>query len=94
MCFLGDFRTKYLPDGQETHHFGNILWSRETAYEHRAVKLRNHAEAEMVYVFANNHYDGMVVETMRGLDLKLGLPLPPRPEEGRQLELFGRKDLV
>ena len=91
---LGDFRTKYGPDGQETHRYGNILWARETALEHWAVKLRNHAEAEAIYVFANNHYEGMAVETMRRLALKLGLPLPSRPEEGRQLELFGGKGLV
>ena len=91
---LGDFRTKYGPDGQETHRYGNILWARETALEHWAVKLRNHAEAESIYVFANNHYEGMAVETMRRLAVKLGLPLPSRPEEGRQLELFGGKGLV
>jgi hypothetical protein len=36
----------------------------------------------------------MAVETMRRLAVKLGLPLPSRPEEGRQLELFGGKGLV
>jgi len=88
---LGDFRTEYGPDGKETHRYGNILWARETALEHWAVKLQHHADAEAIYVFANNHYEGMAVETMRRLALKLGLPIPSLPVGGRQLELFAGK---
>lgn len=85
---LGDFRTKYGPDGRETHRYGRLLWPRDTALEHWAVKLRHHADAEAVYVFANNHYEGMAVETARRLASKLGLPLPSARPEDAQLELF------
>ena len=86
---LGDFRTKYGPDGRETHRYGRLLWPRDTAFEHWAVKLRHHAEADAIYVFANNHYEGMAVETARRLVSKLGMPLPSVAAEDGQLELFG-----
>lgn len=86
---LGDFRTKYGPEGQETHRYGQLLWPRETALEHWAVKLRHHADAAAIYVFANNHYEGMAIETVRRLARRLGLdwPVPGAPPEA-QLELF------
>jgi uncharacterized protein YecE (DUF72 family) len=86
---LGDFRTKYGSDGRETHRYGRMLWPRDTALEHWAVKLRHHAEAGAIYAFANNHYEGMAVETARRLAVRVGLPRPSvwREEEG-QLELF------
>lgn len=86
---LGDPATKYGPDGHETHRYGKMLWPRETALEHWAVKLRHHADAKAIYVFANNHYEGMAVETVRRLCRKLGIDLPPGPEPAGQLELFG-----
>jgi len=86
---LGDFRTKYGPDGKETHRYGRLLWPRETALEHWAVKLRHHADAEAIYVFANNHYEGMAVETARRLAANAGVPLPAAPLAAGQLELFG-----
>ena len=89
MRLLGDFRTKYGPDGRETHRYGRLLWPRDTALEHWAVKLRHHADAEAIYVFANNHYEGTAVETVRRLAWKLGLPLPSGPVDEAQLELFG-----
>lgn len=86
---LGDFRTKYGSDGRETHRYGRMLWPRDTALEHWAVKLRHHAEAGAIYAFANNHYEGMAVETARRLAAKAGLPRPSvSREEDRQLELF------
>ena len=88
---LGDFRTKYSPDGKESHRYGRVLWPRETALEHWAVKLRHHADAAAIYVFAGNHYEGMAVETARRLASKIGLPLPSRSDAGCQLELFGGK---
>jgi len=88
---LGDFRTKYSPDGKESHRYGRVLWPRETALEHWAVKLRHHADAAAIYVFASNHYEGMAVETARRLASKIGLPLPSRPDSGCQLELFAGK---
>jgi uncharacterized protein YecE (DUF72 family) len=89
---LGDFRTKYGPDGHETHRYGRLLWPRDMALEHWAVKLRHHAGADAIYLFANNHYEGMAVETVRRLAGKLDLPLPSPPETGGQLELFGGED--
>lgn len=86
---LGDFRTKYGPDGRATHRYGQLLWPRDMALEHWAVKLRHHADAEAIYLFANNHYEGMAVETVRRLAAKLGMPVPSVEDGGTQLELFG-----
>ena len=86
---LGDYRTKYGPDGKETHRYGHLLWPREVALEHWAVKLRHHADADAIYLFANNHYEGMAVETIQRLAAKLGVPLPAVQSPAGQLELFG-----
>lgn len=86
---LGDYRTKYGPDGKETHRYGRMLWPRATALEHWAVKLGHHAEAGAIYVFANNHYEGMAVATAQRLAAELGLALPSVDVEAAQLELFG-----
>lgn len=87
---LGDFRTKYGTDGRETHRYGRMLWPRDVSLEHWAVKLRHHADADSVYVFANNHYEGMATETVRRLAAKLGLPLMGVVSGAvGQLELFG-----
>jgi uncharacterized protein YecE (DUF72 family) len=53
--------------------------------------LAHHAEAEAIYVFANNHYEGLAVETVQRLASKLGMPLPSVPALDAQLELFGGK---
>jgi uncharacterized protein YecE (DUF72 family) len=87
---LGDFRTKYGVDGKETHRYGRMLWPREVALEHWAVKLRQHSEASAAYVFANNHYEGYAIETAQRLAVKLGLALPViAAAASPQLELFG-----
>jgi uncharacterized protein YecE (DUF72 family) len=86
---LGDFRTKYGPDGKETHRYGRLLWPRQMGLEHWAVKLRHHPDADAIYLFANNHYEGMAVETIQRLAAKLGIPLPPVQARAGQLELFG-----
>jgi uncharacterized protein YecE (DUF72 family) len=86
---LGDFRTKYGPDGKETHRYGKLLWPRSTALEHWAVKLGHHADATAVYIFANNHYEGMGVETARRIATKLGVSLPSVARQPGQLDLFG-----
>lgn len=89
---LGDFRTKYGPDGKETHRYGKLLWPRATALEHWAVKLGHHADARAVYIFANNHYEGMGVETARRIAAKLGVSLPAVARLPGQLDLFGPAD--
>jgi len=87
---LGDFRTKYGPDGKETHRYGRLLWPRDLALEHWAVKIRHQTQAREIYVLANNHYEGMAVETVRRLAVKLGLEAPaPAAAAAGQLELFG-----
>ena len=88
---LGDIRTKYGPDGHDTHRYGKLLWPRDTALEHWAAKLRRHADATAVYIFANNHYEGMAVQTVRRLAPRLGIDLP-RPAAApcpAQPDLFG-----
>lgn len=88
---LGDFRTKYGSDGRESHRYGKVLWPRDIALGHWAAKLGHHADAAAVYVFANNHFEGMAVETMRRLAERLGidLPHPPPSATPAQLDLFG-----
>ncbi|MFZ9932835.1 MAG: DUF72 domain-containing protein [Chthoniobacterales bacterium] len=88
---LGDFRTEYGPDGGQTHRYGRLLWPRDISLSHWASKLRHHADASGIYVFANNHYEGMAVQTVRRLATLLGVELP-RPSFSRgpaQLDLFG-----
>jgi len=86
---LGDFRTKYAPDGKETHGCGRLLRPRETALEHWAVKLRHHADAAAIYLFANNHYGGTGIETARRMAGKLGVSLSAATTPPGQLDLFG-----
>jgi len=85
---LGDFRTEYGPDGRETHRYGRTLWSRDTALAHWSTKLRQHPEVETIYIFANNHYEGMATETVCRLAALLGLRLPREAAHESQLELF------
>jgi uncharacterized protein YecE (DUF72 family) len=88
---LGDFRTKYGADGRETHRYGKLLWPRDTALDHWTAKLRHHADASAIYVFANNHFEGMAVQTVQRLAPLLGIDLPrPATTAGpAQLDLFG-----
>ena len=86
---LGDFRTKYGPDGKEMHRYGRLLWPRETALEHWTVKLNHHADAAAIYLFANNHYEGMGIETAQRMAGKLGVSLPAATTPPGQLDLFG-----
>jgi uncharacterized protein YecE (DUF72 family) len=86
---LGDFRTKYGPDGKETHRYGNLLWSRDVSLDHWAAKLRHHADADAIYVFANNHFEGMAVETVDRLAHRIGIDLPRYAACPAQLDLFG-----
>lgn len=86
---LGDFRTEYRADGHETHRYGELLWPREIALDNWAAKLRHHGNAEAVYLFANNHYEGMAVETVRRIEHRMGLASGGGAVEApSQLELF------
>jgi uncharacterized protein YecE (DUF72 family) len=51
--------------------------------------LRHHADAASIYLFANNHYEGMGVETTRRMADKLGVSLPAATTPPGQLDLFG-----
>ena len=88
---LGDPGTKYGADGHETHRYGRLIWPRDVALDHWATKLRHHGDADAVFVFANNHFEGMAVETIRRLAGRLSLDLPAAGGAGAaaQLELFG-----
>lgn len=75
---LGDFRTKYEADGRETHRYDRLLWPREKALTHWATKLRCHRDVETIYILANNHYEGMAVETAYRVASYLDVELPAK----------------
>lgn len=87
---LGDPRTKYLPGGGEAHRYGRLLWPRDLALDHWTSKLAQHPAAAPVFIFANNHFEGMAVETTRRLARRLGVDLPADGGVGGQVELFDR----
>ena len=96
---LGDYSTKYDPDGQHIHRYGKLLWKREAALESWALKLERHLdETRSVWGFVNNHFEGFSPETCQRLAQRLGfdLPLPSAEETASadpgQLDLFAGKD--
>jgi uncharacterized protein YecE (DUF72 family) len=96
---LGDYATKYDPDGQHLHRYGKLLWKREAALESWALKIERHlGEIRSVWSFVNNHFEGFSPETCQRLANRLGfeLPLPSAEETASadrgQLDLFGGKD--
>jgi uncharacterized protein YecE (DUF72 family) len=60
-----------------------------TALEHWSVKLRHHADAASIYLFANNHYEGTGIETAQRMAGKLWVSLPAATTPPGQLDLFG-----
>lgn len=86
---LGDYRTKYGPDGHEAHRYDKLLWPRDITLDHWVSKLRNHASASAIWIFSSNHYEGMAVETIRRLAPRLGIDLPREAAAPAQLDLFG-----
>ncbi|HEX4639912.1 MAG TPA: DUF72 domain-containing protein, partial [Chthoniobacterales bacterium] len=96
---LGDYSTKYDPDGQHVHRYGKLLWKREAALESWALKIERHLEeTRSVWAFVNNHFEGFSPETCQRLANRLEFELPlPSPEETAssdpgQLDLFAGKD--
>jgi len=91
---LGDYTTKYDPDGQHVHRYGKLLWKREAALESWALKLERHlGEVRSVWTFVNNHFEGFAPETCQRLANRLGfeLTLPAREtasSDPGQLDLF------
>lgn len=96
---LGDYTTKYDPDGQHLHTYGKLLWKREAALESWALKIERHlAETRSVWTFANNHFEGFSPETCQRLANRLGFELPLPSAEATasadpgQLDLFAGND--
>jgi uncharacterized protein YecE (DUF72 family) len=92
---LGDYSTKYDPEGQHLHRYGKLLWKREAALESWALKIERHlSEARSVWGFVNNHFEGFSPETCQRLANRLGydLALPSAEETASadpgQLDLF------
>jgi uncharacterized protein YecE (DUF72 family) len=96
---LGDYTTKYDPDGQHLHRYGKLLWKREAALESWALKIERHlGGTRSVWGFVNNHFEGFSPETIQRLAHRLGfeLPLPSAEETASanrgQLDLFASND--
>lgn len=92
---LGDYSTKYDPEGQHMHRYGKLLWKREAALESWALKIERHLdETRSVWAFANNHFEGFAPETCQRLANRLGFDLALASSEETasaargQLELF------
>ena len=74
---LGDYSTKYDPDGQQMHRYGKLLWKREAALDSWALKVERHlGETRSVWAFVNNHFEGFSPETCQRLANRLGFELP------------------
>jgi uncharacterized protein YecE (DUF72 family) len=74
---LGDYTTKYDPDGGHMHRYGKLLWKREAALESWALKIERHlSEIRSVWGFVNNHFEGFSPETCQRLAKRLGFELP------------------
>ena len=80
---LGDYSTKYDPEGQHLHRYGKLLWKREAALESWALKIERHlGETRSIWGFVNNHFEGFSPETCQRLANRLGFELPlPSAEE-------------
>jgi len=98
---LGDYATKYDPEGQHLHRYGKLLWKREAALESWALKIERHlGETRSVWSFVNNHFEGFSPETCQRLANRLGfeLSLPSAEETASadpgQLDLFAGKDSI
>src|SRR5688572_7885179 len=96
---LGDYSTKYDPEGQHLHRYGKLLWKREAALESWALKIERHlAETRSIWGFVNNHFEGFAPETCQRLANRLGfdLALPTAEETASadpgQLDLFAGKN--
>jgi uncharacterized protein YecE (DUF72 family) len=94
---LGDWNTKYLPDGTAAHAYREIQWPRDASLENWAAKVRvERAKLKEIYIFANNHFEGFAPETAQRLAKLLGMrfPLPApadlrEPEASEQQQLWG-----
>jgi uncharacterized protein YecE (DUF72 family) len=98
---LGDYATKYDPDGKNRNRYEKLLWKREAALESWSLKIDRHlGEVRNVWAFVSNHFEGFAPETCQRLAQRLGfdLPLPSEAErilseqDRPQLNLFGNQN--
>jgi uncharacterized protein YecE (DUF72 family) len=91
---LGDYSTKYDPDGQHLHRYGKLLWKREAALESWALKIERHLnDTRSVWGFVNNHFEGFSPETCQRLANRLGFELALPSEEQAASANPGQMDL-
>jgi uncharacterized protein YecE (DUF72 family) len=94
---LGDWRTRYLPDGSLAHDYCGIQWPRETSLENWAAKLKlERPRLKEVFVFGGNHFEGYAPATVERIARSLGedisLPVADdlrEPETSEQQQLWG-----
>ena len=80
---LGDYATKYDPEGKNLHRYGKLLWKREAALESWVLKIeRQIPDIRSLSIYVNNHFEGFALETCQRLAERLGfeLPLPAAAE--------------
>jgi uncharacterized protein YecE (DUF72 family) len=91
---LGDYTTKYDPDGLFVHRYNKLLWKREAALESWSLKIERHlAEVRNVWTFVSNHFEGFAPETCQRLAQRLGFALPLPSETERTLSEQDRSQL-
>jgi uncharacterized protein YecE (DUF72 family) len=80
---MGDATTKYSATGETIHRYGRQLWTRDSAIESWALRIRRHLpQSYSAYLFANNHYEGFSPLTCKKLALHFGLETSlPNPDE-------------
>ena len=93
---LGDFETKYQPDGSAAYRYQHIQWPRDASLENWAAKIRMESPLlEQIFVLGNNHFEGFAPVTLQrmarclGTDLRLPDPANLRePAQPKQPELW------
>lgn len=79
---LGDFATKYQPDGSPLHKYRAVQWARPASLENWAAKVKlERAQPGPIYIFGNNHFEGYAPATVQRLGELLGIEVRlPSPE--------------
>jgi uncharacterized protein YecE (DUF72 family) len=63
---LGDWGTRYLPDGSATHQYRELQWPRDVSLENWAAKLKlERRRVKDIFVFANDHFEGFAPSTLQ-----------------------------
>ena len=91
---LGDYATKFDPDGKHRHRYEKLLWKREAALESWSLKIERHLdEVRNVWAFAGNHFEGYAPATCQRLAKRLGFDLPLPSERSKMLSKDERTQL-